>query len=110
MIEQRLPIFNDWMRSEGLGDGFRMGVGLHSGEVMTGNVGSERRLEYTAIGDVTNTASRIEGLTKGTPYMLFVADSTKALLGAETAARLVYVDEVDVRGRTTRLQLWGLPA
>ena len=47
-----------------------------SGEVMSGNVGSERRLEYTAIGDTTNTAARLEGMTKGQPYMVFVAGTT----------------------------------
>ena len=47
------------------GDGIRMGIGLNSGPVMSGHVGSERRVEYTAVGDTTNTASRIEGLTKG---------------------------------------------
>ncbi len=63
----RLPAFNAWLREQGFGDGFRMGIGLNSGAVMSGNVGSERRLEYTAIGDTTNTASRLEGMTKGTP-------------------------------------------
>ena len=53
-----------------------MGIGLNSGPVMSGNVGSERRLEYTALGDTTNTAARLEGMTKGTPYQLYVADST----------------------------------
>ena len=47
---------------------------------MSGNVGSERRLEYTALGDTTNTAARLEGMTKGTPYQLYVADSTRSRL------------------------------
>ena len=55
-----------------------MGIGLNSGSVMSGNVGSERRLEYTAIGDTTNTAARLEGMTKGTPHQLFLADATRA--------------------------------
>ena len=69
---QRLEEFNAWIRERGHGDGFKMGIGLHSGPVMSGNVGSARRLEYAAIGDTTNTAARLEGMTKGTPYQLFV--------------------------------------
>ena len=72
----KLERFNGWMRDEGLGDGFKMGIGLNTGDVMSGNVGSARRLEYTAIGDTTNTSARLEGMTKGTPYQLFVADTT----------------------------------
>ena len=65
MLEARLPRFNEWIRSQGLGDGFRMGIGLNSGNVMSGHVGSERRVEYAAVGDTTNTASRIEGAHQG---------------------------------------------
>jgi adenylate cyclase len=108
MLWERLPAFNDWIRAEGLGDGFRMGIGLNSGDVMSGNVGSERRLEYTAIGDTTNTASRLEGMTKGTPHQLFVADSTRARL-KEPAPDLVFVGELEVRGRTAKVKLWSLP-
>lgn len=106
MLETRLPRFNEWMRSQGLGEGFEIGIGLNSGEVMSGQVGSERRLEYTAIGDTTNTAARLEGMTKGTPHMLFVADSTKDLLS--DGAGLAFVDELPVRGREATIGVWTL--
>ena len=108
MLWERLPAFNGWIQSEGLGEGFRMGIGLNSGNVMSGNVGSERRLEYTAIGDTTNTASRIEGMTKGTPHQLFVADATRSRL-REPVPDLVRVGEFEVRGRTAKVTLWSLP-
>src|SRR5207244_609512 len=96
MLNVRLPLFNTWMRERGLGEGYRMGIGLNRGAVMVGNVGHERRLEYTAVGDTTNTASRIEGMTKGTPYSLFVAESTFALL-EDPPPNLVFHEEVEVR-------------
>jgi len=107
MLEVRLPRFNNWIKSQGLGDGFRMGIGLNSGYVMSGHVGSERRVEYAAVGDTTNTASRIEALTKGTPHQLLLSDSTREAL-REPATDLVYVEEVEIRGRVARMKLWGL--
>lgn len=107
MIGPRLERFNEYLRSEGIGEGFRMGVGLNSGQVMSGNVGSERRLEYTAIGDTTNTAARLEGMTKGTPHMLFAADSTITAM-KERPGDLVFVDEMEVRGREAKIKLWSL--
>ena len=104
---ERLERFNVWMREEGLGDGFKMGIGLNSGDVMSGNVGSARRLEYTAIGDTTNTSARLEGMTKGTPYQLFVADTTYARLH-EAPADLDSLDELEVRGRKAGLKVWAL--
>jgi adenylate cyclase len=107
MLEQRLPEFNSWIRESGLGDGFTMGIGLNSGPLMSGNVGSSRRLEYTAVGDTTNTASRLEAMTKGTSYSLLVAESTHGFL-TRPAPDLVFVDELAVRGRLSSIRLWTL--
>jgi adenylate cyclase len=108
MLSVRLPQFNEWMRGQGIGDGFQMGIGLNTGPIMSGNVGSERRLEYTTIGDTTNTASRIEGMTKGTPHSLFVAESTKDALVNGNGPELIFYDELDVRGKQAKIRLWTL--
>ncbi|HEV2786497.1 MAG TPA: adenylate/guanylate cyclase domain-containing protein, partial [Solirubrobacteraceae bacterium] len=54
MAGPRLARFNAWLAEEGFGAAFSLGVGLNSGPVMSGMVGSERRLEYAAVGDTTN--------------------------------------------------------
>jgi adenylate cyclase len=103
----RLEGFNAWLRAEGLHEGFKMGIGLNSGQVMSGHVGSERRLEYTALGDTTNTAARLEGMTKGTPHQLYVSDTTYQAL-TRPAEDLIAVGEAEVRGRKAKVQLWSL--
>jgi adenylate cyclase len=108
MLEVRLPAFNDWLHEQGHEDySFKMGVGLNSGDFMSGNVGSQQRLEYTAIGDTINTCSRIEGLTKGKPYALFMAGSTKEAL-LDPPDDLLYIDEMPIRGRAHGIEIWSL--
>jgi adenylate cyclase len=106
MAGPALAEFNQWLRSEGRGEGFRIGVGLNSGAVMAGNVGSQKRLEYTVIGDTTNTASRIEGMTKGTPHMIMLSDSTRAMMIHEHPD-LEEMEEMEVRGRQAKVVIWA---
>lgn len=59
----------------------RLGIGINSGTARVGNIGSERRFKYGALGPDVNLASRIRGMTKYLKTDLIVSDSTKALLG-----------------------------
>jgi adenylate cyclase len=108
MLTTRLPRFNGWLRERGYESGFRMGIGLNTGPVMAGNVGAMQRVEYTAIGDTTNTASRLEGMTKGQEHMLFVSESTRSALQSPPED-LTLVGEFEVRGRTTKLAIYSIP-
>ncbi len=107
MLAVRLPRFNGWLHEQKLGSGFRMGIGLNSGRVMSGNVGSERRVEYTAVGDTTNVAARIEQLTKGTPHQLMLSGATKESLTAQPDD-LAFVDQIELRGRRAEIAIWAL--
>lgn len=107
MLVDRLPRWNAFLREQELSEGFKMGIGLNTGSFMSGNVGSERRLEYTAIGDTTNTASRLQGMTKGQAYVMYMADSTREALKREVVD-LVFIDEFEVRGRQEAVKIWSI--
>jgi adenylate cyclase len=105
MIGPRLDTFNAWIAEHGHDHRFVMGVGINSGPVMAGNIGSEQRVEYTALGDTTNTASRLEGMTKDSGHMLFIADTTRERM-KQPPSELVLVGELEVRGRVEPVPVW----
>jgi adenylate cyclase len=109
MLFERLPRYNAWLRESGLSEGFSMGIGICSGRFMAGNVGSARRLEYTAIGDAPNVASRLEGMTKGTPHSILMSEATRQALQG-THDDLVHVGESGVRGKQETVRLWSIDA
>lgn len=74
-MQRRIIGINEELRSEGVAE-IGVGIGLHTGEVTVGYIGSERRSEYTAIGDAVNTASRLESNARGGEILISEATAT----------------------------------
>lgn len=83
---------------------FQIGIGLHTGEAIIGNVGSDRRAQYTAIGDSVNTASRVEALTKDFKASLILSETTAEIIANRMP--LVELGEAVLKGREKPLRVF----
>jgi adenylate cyclase len=91
------------MVSEVVGD-FRTGAGLHSGEVVIGNVGSSDKLEFTVLGNTVNLASRLESLNKDQQTKLLMSEESNEML--KGVIDTVCLGAVPVKGKTERMKLF----
>ncbi|MDR2758752.1 MAG: HAMP domain-containing protein [Spirochaetaceae bacterium] len=95
--------FNETQRGLGKPE-FRIGIGINYGIVTVGNIGSERKMDYTVIGDMVNLASRMEGLTKPYHQEILISETIYAEIKEKLPTRLL--DTVAVKGKTRGVKIY----
>jgi adenylate cyclase len=93
--------------SERYGDRVGVGIGVNSGQVVAGTVGGGGRIEFTVIGDVVNTASRVEAVTRKTGDSVLVTEATRSRLASD---RFEFEERppVELKGKTEVVGLWAI--
>ncbi len=100
-----LEVLNSILADHGF-EPVKIGVGINTGAAVVGTIGSPRRMEYTAIGDTVNTASRIESLTKELGHSLLISTSTYA--AADPKPEGAALPPVAIRGRSREIVLYSV--
>ncbi|HPN64707.1 MAG TPA: adenylate/guanylate cyclase domain-containing protein, partial [Candidatus Goldiibacteriota bacterium] len=103
MMQKKLDELNVKWAEEGKSS-LKIGIGVNSGKVVAGNMGSLRRMEYTVIGDTVNLASRLESLNKELSTSFLISEDTYALVKDRIKAKR-YTD-IKIKGKEERLAVY----
>lgn len=103
-MHRRLKIVNQWLQERGY-PSIQIGIGINSGKVILGNIGSVQKLDYTIIGDNVNLASRLEGLTKQYGVTIVISEYTYEQL--QHSMPCYILDLVKVKGKQIPIRIYA---
>ncbi|GBF50191.1 adenylate cyclase related protein [Leptospira ryugenii] len=105
-MQSNLESLNKELERDGL-PSLKMGIGIHRGSVLIGNIGAQNRMEFTVIGDTVNTASRVEGLCKGLNKQLLLTEAMYQCLPEGERKQVAFLGEFELKGRLTKENIYG---
>jgi len=102
-MQQALVKFNKTQQADGK-PAFHTGIGINYGVCTVGNIGSDKKMDYTIIGDMVNLGSRLEGLTKPYKQKIIFSESVHRKIEKDIPCRMI--DKVQVKGKTQGENIW----
>ncbi len=103
-MKRQMVLVNEEIKKKGIDFTVKIGIGVNSGDAIIGNIGSEKKLNYTVIGDTVNLASRLETITKTYDVLIIISESTRARLKDDVPCRVL--DTVRVKGKEIPVKIY----
>ena len=104
-MERELKLLNNELKREKLPE-LAIGIGINTGDVVVGNMGSDTRFDYTVIGDAVNLAARLEGQSKTYGVLVVFGQETRDAFPTSEMNKCVPIDKIKVKGKKEPIDIY----